>query len=267
MRAHLLQRDVGRLRADLLPAVRAHSLVGLLAQPAQARGAEGVAAREEQRWLPLLAAHQLEADAAPARSGTRARVGRAQAGRRPGEDPRLHCRAHAATALRSSAEGATVRKREGTSSSRDDDFFDRGGRTCAPPGGARASARRGRPPRRPASRARSAAASPPASARQFATSHGLVRGGPPPCCRAQKAPPSPGAGRARAPPSSAAACAAAPRGAWTCVLTWRCECDAGWSRARSMRRSNWRPAIANTAPSRDVSRTRRQLRGKTRTGG
>ena len=69
MRARLLQRDVGRLRADLLPAVRAHSLVALLAQPAQARGAEGVAAREEQRWLPLLAAHQLEADATPARSG------------------------------------------------------------------------------------------------------------------------------------------------------------------------------------------------------
>ena len=233
MRAHLLQRDVGRLRADLLPAVRAHALVALLAQPAQARGAEGVAAREEQRWLPLLAAHQLEADAAPARSGARQGRARAAGSRRPGEGPRLHCRAHAATALRSSAEGATVRKREGTSSRRDDDFFDRGGRTCAPLGGARASARRGRPPRRPASRARSAAASPPASARQFATSHGLVRGGPPPCCQAQKAPPSPGAYRAlaRAPPSSAAACAAAPRGAWTCVLTWRC--DAGWSRARN----------------------------------
>jgi len=117
MRARLLQRDVGRLRADLLPAVRAHSLVALLAQPAQARGAEGVAAREEQRWLPLLAAHQLEADATPARSG--ALQGRArQAGGRPGEDPRLHCRAHVATALSSSAEGATARKREGTSSRR-----------------------------------------------------------------------------------------------------------------------------------------------------
>ena len=171
------------------------------------------------RSLPLISSRQMPHLHARAR----ARVGRAQAGRRPGEGPRLHCRAHAATALRSSAEGATVREREGTSSRRDDDFFDRGGRTCAPPDGARASARRGRPPRRPASRARSAAASPPASARQFARSHGLVRGGPPPCCRAQKALPSPGAGRARARarPSSAAACAAAPRGAWTCVLMLR----------------------------------------------
>ena len=83
MRACLLQRDVGRLRADLLPAVRAHALVALLAQPAQARGAEGVAAREEQRWLPLLAAHQLEADAAPARSGVRhGRASGQQASRR-----------------------------------------------------------------------------------------------------------------------------------------------------------------------------------------
>ena len=82
MRARLLQRDVGRLRADLLPAVRAHALVALLAQPAQARGAEGVAAREEQRWLPLLAAHQLEADAAPARSGVRHGRASGQASRR-----------------------------------------------------------------------------------------------------------------------------------------------------------------------------------------
>ena len=226
MRARLLQRDVGRLRADLLPAVRAHALVALLAQPAQARGAEGVAAREEQRWLPLLAAHQLEADAASARSGARHGRASGQASRRGPEAALQGPRGH-----------SSALEREGTSLSteghRDDDLFDRGGCTCAPPDGARASARRGRPPRRPASRARSAAASPPASARQFATSHGLVRGGPPPCCRAQRAPPSPGAGRAlaRARPSSAAACAAAPRGAWTCVLTWRC--DAGWSRARN----------------------------------